>query len=223
MARELKENIALQIRQQAELNDSNIAMMQAQLNPHFLYNTLDTIKWTAKSHHVPELATLASGLAKILRTSISEAKFVKLEEELNLVSAYMEIQKIRFDGNFSYDIEVPTELEDCIVPKLIVQPIVENAIIHGLKEREHGHIFVYVYEEEGKLYIDVSDDGCGIEEAVLALLRDRDRERLKGHIGFYNVDTILRLYYGEEYGLFAENLESGGARIRISLPVERVM
>ncbi len=223
MTRELKENIALQMRQQTELNDSNIAMMQAQLNPHFLYNTLDTIKWTAKSHHVPELATLASGLARILRTSISEAKFVKLEEELSLVSAYMEIQKIRFDGNFSYDIEVPTELEECIVPKLIIQPIVENAIIHGLKEREHGHIFVYVYEEEGKLYIDVSDDGCGMEEDVLTLLRSRDRERLKGHIGFYNVDTILRLYYGEEYGLFAENLESGGARIRISLPVERAV
>lgn len=221
MTRQIKENLALQVKQQKELNDSNIAMMQAQLNPHFLYNTLDTIKWVAKAHHVSELATMASGLAKILRTSISEAQFISLSEEVSLVCAYMDIQKIRFDGNFSYDVELPLELEDCMVPKMIIQPIVENAIIHGLKERENGHIFVNIYEEEAALCIDVYDDGCGMDETILGLLRERNREELKGHIGFYNVDTIIRLHYGTQYGLYAENQAEGGARVRVTLPIVR--
>lgn len=221
MTRQIKENLALQVKQQKELNDSNIAMMQAQLNPHFLYNTLDTIKWVAKAHHVSELATLASGLAKILRTSISEAQFISLSEEVGLVCAYMDIQKIRFDGNFSYDVELPLELEDCMVPKMIIQPIVENAIIHGLKEQENGHIFLNIYEEEETLYIEVYDDGCGMDETILGLLKERNREELKGHIGFYNVDTIIRLHYGTQYGLYAENQPEGGARVRITLPIVR--
>jgi len=221
MTRQIKENLELQVKQQKELNDSNIAMMQAQLNPHFLYNTLDTIKWVAKAHHVSELATMASGLAKILRTSISEAQFISLSEEISLVCAYMDIQKIRFDGNFSYDVELPLELEDCMVPKMIIQPIVENAIIHGLKERENGHIFLNIYEEEEMLCIEVYDDGCGMDETILGLLKERNREKLKGHIGFYNVDTIIRLHYGAQYGLYAENQAEGGARVRVTLPVVR--
>ena len=222
MTRQIKENLALQVKQQKELNDSNIAMMQAQLNPHFLYNTLDTIKWVAKAHHVPELATMASGLARILRTSISEAQFISLSEEVSLVCAYMDIQKIRFNGNFSYDVELPLELEDCMVPKMIIQPIVENAIIHGLKERENGHIFINIYEEREMLCIEVYDDGCGMDQTILGLLQERNREELKGHIGFYNVDTIIRLHYGTQYGLYAENQAEGGAKVRVTLPVVRV-
>lgn len=221
MTRQIKENLDLQVKQQKELNDSNIAMMQAQLNPHFLYNTLDTIKWVAKAHHVSELATLASGLARILRTSISEAQFISLSEEVSLVCAYMDIQKIRFDGNFSYDVELPLELEDCMVPKMIIQPIVENAIIHGLREREHGHIFLNIYEEEETLFIEVYDDGCGMDETILGLLQERNREELRGHIGFYNVDTIIRLHYGTQYGLYAENQAEGGAKVRVTLPIVR--
>lgn len=223
MTRQIKENLELQVKQQKELNDSNIAMMQAQLNPHFLYNTLDTIKWVAKAHHVSELATMASGLARILRTSISEAQFISMSEEISLVCAYMDIQKIRFDGNFSYDVELPMELEDCMVPKMIIQPIVENAIIHGLKERKNGHIFLNIYEEEGVLCIEVYDDGCGMDETILSLLKERNREKLKGHIGFYNVDTIIRLHYGTQYGLYAENQTEGGAKVRVTLPVVRMI
>lgn len=219
MTRQIKENLALQLKQQKELDDSNIAMMQAQLNPHFLYNTLDTIKWVAKAHHVSELATMAAGLAKILRTSISEAQFISLSEEISLACAYMDIQKIRFDGIFSYDVELPMELEDCVVPKMIIQPIVENAIIHGLKERKNGHIFLNVYEEEKTLCIEVNDDGRGMDDMILELLQERNREKLRGHIGFYNVDTIIRLHYGTQYGLYAENQEEGGAKVRITLPL----
>lgn len=220
MTGELKSYMELQVRHQQELSDSNIAMMQAQLNPHFLYNTLDTMKWVGKVNHIPEIAVLSSDLAKILRMSISEEKFVRLSEEIRFVNYYMEIQQIRFNGSFSFDVEVPMELEDCIVPKLIIQPIVENAIIHGLKEQEEGHIFLNVYTRQNKLYIEVADNGGGMSEEMVRLLNSRDREALKGHIGFYNVATILRLHYGEEYGVYAEPGNRGGTKVVLILPVD---
>ena len=220
MTGRLQENVERELRHQKELNDSNIAMMQAQLNPHFLYNTLDTIKWGAKEHNAPELATLASSLAGILRTSISGESFISLEQELKLVDRYVEIQNIRFGGNIEYSVECPEELAEVRIPKLILQPIVENAIIHGFAENKEGYIFVNIYRNEDGLHIDVEDNGAGMEEEVLKKLSLHDRNALKGHIGFYNVDTIIRLYYGNEYGLSAKNLKDGGCRVSMLLQVQ---
>lgn len=190
-----------QVQQQKQLNETQIAMMQAQLNPHFLYNTLDTMKWVAKANHIPELATLAAKLAKILRTSISSAQFITLKEEMDLVECYAQIQRIRFNGKFCFECRLPKELELILVPKLIVQPIVENAVIHGLADCEEGHILVEVYDGGDKVVIEVTDDGCGISQEVVDRLNSRSRERLKGHLGFYNVDTIIRLHYGRNMAL----------------------
>lgn len=219
MTGRLQQNVERELRHQKELNDSNIAMMQAQLNPHFLYNTLDTIKWGAKEHNAPELATLASSLAGILRTSISGDNFITLEQELKLVNRYVEIQNIRFGGNIEYSVECPEELAEVRIPKLILQPIVENAIIHGFAENKEGFIFVNIYKNEDGLHIDVEDNGAGMEEEVLQKLSLHDRNALKGHIGFYNVDTIIRLYYGNEYGLSAKNLKDGGCRVSMLLQI----
>ncbi len=219
MTRALKVYVELREKQQKELSESNIAMMQAQLNPHFLYNTLDSIKWIAKANNIPELATLSSSLAKILRASISSDIFVKLSEEIRFVENYIEIQKIRFAGSFSFDAEVPLELEDAIVPKLILQPIVENAIVHGLKDIKEGYIFLNVYARDNRLIIYVEDNGRGMDEEMLNTLNERDRDKLRDHIGFYNVDTIIRLHYGLNYGLSAENLKEGGFRVTMELPL----
>lgn len=219
MAKELKDYMERQVSQQKELNDVQIAMMQAQLNPHFLYNTLDTMKWVAKANHIPELATLAAKLAKILRTSISRAQLITLQEELELVESYAEIQRIRFHGKFQFEYILPGNLRGCIIPKLIVQPIVENSVIHGLAECEAGTIRVVASERDGMLSVEVTDDGCGISPEVMERLNSRDREKLAGHIGFYNVDTIIRLHYGEEYGLRVDRLESGGTRVVIAIPL----
>lgn len=221
MTGELQDYMELQVRQQQELNDSNIAMMQAQLNPHFLYNTLDTMKWVAKANQVPKLAKMSADLAGILRTSISATRFVELKDEIELVEKYAEIQQIRFGGSFTFDVELPMELEDCLVPKLIIQPIVENAIIHGLREQDKGHIFVNIYETGGELTIEVSDNGCGIDDEVIEKINSRNRENFKGHIGFYNVDTIIKLYYGESYGIKAERIETGGTMVKITLPIRK--
>lgn len=220
MTAKLKEYMERQVQQQKQLNETQIAMMQAQLNPHFLYNTLDTMKWVAKANHIPEIATLAAKLAKILRTSISSAQFITLKEELELVECYAEIQRIRFNGRFCVECRLPKELELIQVPKLIVQPIVENAVIHGLADCDDGHILVEVCERNGELVIEVTDDGCGISQEVVEHLNCREKERPRGHLGFYNVDSIIRLHYGPEYGLKVHRMEAGGTRVTIGLPVQ---
>lgn len=232
MANKLEDYMEQQVKAQQELNASHIAMMQAQMNPHFLYNTLDTMKWLAKANHIPEIATMSAGLARILRTSISSEQFIRLKEELDFVKSYVEIQKIRYSDRFRYEISVPQPLEACIVPKLVVQPIVENAIIHGLEECEDGLIQVTVSEREEtyykeetvcrekRLFIEVKDNGCGIPEEIMECLNSKDRDALAGHIGFYNVDTIIRLHYGEQYGLHVSRPEEGGTCVEITLPVK---
>lgn len=221
MTVELKEYMDRQVRQQKELDEANIAMMQAQLNPHFLYNTLDTMKWMAKANGMPELALMATRLAKILRTAISKEPFISLKEELELVESYAGIQKLRFQDAFSYTVQVPEELLDCIVPKLMIQPIVENAVLHGLADRRDGHVAVTVHSREERLFIEVEDDGCGIPRNILEELKNRSRKKRTGHIGFYNVDTIIRLNYGEAYGLKVDAPEMGGTRVTIEIPVRR--
>jgi sensor histidine kinase YesM len=221
MLRELQYYMMKQIRQQKELNNVSIAMMQAQLNPHFLYNTLDTMKWVAKANHIPEIAVLSSSLAKILRISISSEAFVTVKEEMEFVKCYVDIQQIRFSDRFEYEVHLPKELEDCKIPKLIVQPIVENAIIHGLAERDSGKVQVNIISEDEELLINVLDDGCGMAKEVMEHLNSRNRDQLEGHLGFYNVDSIIRLYYGHEYGLYASDIESGGTKVTITLPLQK--
>lgn len=220
MSAELKQYMEKQVRQQAQLNETRIAMMQAQLNPHFLYNTLDTMKWVAKANHIPELATLASKLAKILRVSISSDSFITLKQELELADSYAQIQKVRFQGKFTFIFSLPVELEHCMVPKLIVQPIVENAVIHGLAECEQGTIFVKASTKEGCLIIHVEDDGCGISQEIMEQLNSKNREKIKGHLGIYNVNTILQLYFGDVYGLTVDRLDPRGTRVTIRIPLE---
>lgn len=220
MTAQLEQYMKEQVAQQKKLNEVQIAMMQAQLNPHFLYNTLDTMKWVAKANHILEIATLSAKLAKILRTSISSPQMITLKEEMELVDSYAEIQKIRFGGRFTFTSELPQELSEIFVPKLMIQPIVENAMIHGLADCDNGtiHVKVHRLEEQGLLCIEVIDNGCGISDEVLKCLNSRDREKLSGHIGFYNVDMVIRLHYGDGYGLQAERRREGGTCVRILLP-----
>lgn len=207
------------IQNEKDLNEANIAMMHAQLNPHFLYNTLDTIKWSGVINHIPEISTMASSLAKILRMSISVDKFISLEDELSLVKSYMEIQKIRFDNHFKYECSLPDELKEALVPKLIVQPIVENSILHGLMESEEGLISVTCYHEGEVLFIEVIDNGCGIDKFVLENLNSKGDNKLKDHIGFYNINKIISLSYGDEYGLNVGLNKESGTRVVIRIPL----
>lgn len=225
MTADLKEYMEKQVEQQKQLNEIQIAMMQAQLNPHFLYNTLDTVKWVAKANRVPEIVTLVSKLAKILRAAISKEQFTTLREEMELVKSYAEIQRIRFNGKFECLCSYDESLADCELPKLVIQPIVENAVIHGLAECEEGHIQVTAYTEESenmpKLVVTVSDDGCGIEQEVIDRLNSKGLRERTDHIGLGNVDRIIRLHYGDEYGVKISKPEQGGTLVIMLFPLEK--
>lgn len=229
MTSQLKETMDERVAAERKINETRIAMMQSQLNPHFLYNTLDTIKWVAKANQVPEIATLSSSLAGILRMSISAKQFCTLEEELKLVERYCDIQKIRFDDFFDLAINVPEDLRGAFVPKLILQPLVENAIIHGLEDRDDGRLYISAEAldasfEEGtaqllKIYIE--DNGKGISDEMIAILEADDPSKLEGHLGLNNVNTIIKLYYGKDYGITANRLEVGGTIMTMTLPLTK--
>lgn len=221
MTRELSENLEMQVQKQKDLNETRLKLYQTQLNPHFLYNTLDTIKWDAKIHHNPEIPVLAENLAIILRRSISSEPFITLAQELETIRNYIEIQKIRFSGRFLYETEVPDQLETCLVPKMILQPLVENAILHGLEGSENGYICVYAAQSGGLLKISVTDDGCGMNPEMVEWINSNFPQKREGHVGLYNVIQILKLYYGQEYGLHAEVIPGEGTTITITLPLER--
>lgn len=218
MAGQLQENTKRLVERERELGNTSIKMMQAQLNPHFIYNTLDTIKWIGKTEGVPEVSTISSGLAQILRTSISAGQFVTFREELKLVEAYVQIQMIRFSDKFEFILDVDESLMEKKIPKLILQPVIENSIVHGFEESEHGRILVTAKPVDDEIHILVQDDGTGIPEDKLEEMQkmldgeivseEYGNERRHG-IGVKNVHSIIRLNYGEPYGLSIESDENG--------------
>ena len=219
----LKRNQEKLVENQRELNEAQIRMLQAQLNPHFLCNTLDTMKWISKINKVPQVALMSTNLADILRFCISPEEFVPLGREGEVLERYIEIQKIRLSGAFSFELDLPMELEDCLVPKMMLQPIVENAILHGLDGVEEGMIRVEVRAEpEGLLRVRVTDNGRGLPPDMEGPYASRGRELSRGHLGLYNVDTILLKYYGTGFGLYLENRTDGpGAAVTAVLPIRR--
>ena len=219
----LMENQARLVQNQKELNEAQIRMLQAQLNPHFLCNTLDTVKWMGKIRGSEEIAVMSTDLADILRFAISPQEFVTLDAETRILDRYIEIQRIRQSGALSFRLEIPEELEDCLVPKMMLQPLVENAVLHGLDGGEPGAITVRAEEVESSfLKLSVTDSGRGIPEEMTGPYVPPEGEAARHHLGLYNVDTILKKNYGEEFGLRLDNLPDGkGAVVTAVLPLRR--
>lgn len=219
MVKRLKRHLEESLGRQKQLNDARIRMMQAQLNPHFLYNTLDTIKWMGKINAIPEIATIATDLADVLRQSISGKEFVTLEEELSLLERYVEIQKIRFKDKFEFAADIDDALKGVRLPKLVLQPLVENAIIHGFEDCSGGHILLEAQRIVADLVITVSDDGCGMSEESIRRLLSREAPAKSHHLGLYNIDAILRMNYGEDRGLKIVQMSAKGTSIRMTIPI----
>ena len=221
MTQEYRLNLERSVQRQKELNETQLRMMQAQLNPHFLYNTLDSMKWMAVASHVPKVAMLATDLAAILRTSISGSELYTLEQELNLLERYIDIQSLRFEDSFTCEIDISEQFQHCIVPKLVLQPLVENAIIHGVCDREDGYIKLYAEKKDADLLIYVSDNGCGLPPEILDCLNSPDSRITGQHLGLNNVNRILRLYFGDGYGLSATSEPDQGSILCVRLPYKK--
>ena len=220
MSTELKRNVEERMEQQKALSAARLKLYQTQLNPHFLYNTLDTIKWSAKIHELPDVAVMAENLAGILRQALSSREFVTLREELETIDSYMAIQKARLPEGFQYETEVPDSLMPALVPKMVLQPLVENAVLHGVEHDGNGYICILAVQDGTDLKISVFDDGRGMPPEVVRWINSPSPEKQDGHLGLYNLISILKIYYGEGYGLKARSEEGEGTTITITLPME---
>ena len=212
----LRESMDKVIDKQQKLRIAEIKILQAQINPHFLYNTLDTVKWMAKMRKEDEVIVIVTQLSNIFRNSIDNQKeFVTVRENLDVVKSYVQIQLIRYDNCFTVEYAIDSQIELYMVPKLIFQPIFENAIVHGLSGEEEGLLFIKGWIEGNDLIFIIQDNGVGMtEEEVKKVLQEKNKD----HIGLYNVDQRIKLYYGKDYGVSIESRLSIGTKVTIKVP-----
>ncbi len=211
------------VREQEEKRRSELDALQSQINPHFLYNTLDSIVWMIESGNSKEAIQMITQLANIFRISLSKGHtIIPLEDELRHAENYMRIQNVRFKNAFTARFDTDPALNRYSTVKLIIQPILENAIYYGVKNMdEDGMIIVRDWVDEGVLYISVEDNGFGMPKEVVDHLLDEDRShvRSKGSgVGLYNVHQRIRLRYGPQYGLTIESEPDTGTVVIIKLP-----
>ncbi len=210
-------------REQKQLRKAEFELLQAQINPHFLYNTLDAIVWSAEAGNQKQVVKMVGSLSEFFRSSLNKGKeLVRVREELSHARSYLEIQQIRYQDILSYEIEVPEELFEYEIPKITVQPIVENALYHGIKNRRGGGKITINGEEGDNDYrIIVTDDGIGMDSERLAQITEGLSGKNPGDVkiyGLYNVNERIKLFYGEEYGISIESEYDKGTRVVIRLP-----
>ena len=209
--------------EQIRLRKAEFELLQAQINPHFLYNTLDAIIWLAEAGEQKRVVGMVRNLSDFFRTSLNQGKDINsIKEEMLHVKSYLEIQHVRYQDILSYDIEVPEALYIYSIPKITIQPLVENALYHGIKnKRGMGHIRIRGQAGEKDFTITVTDDGIGIDETRLRQVQSGIQNKVltgKDFYGLYNVCERIRLNFGEEYGIFIESVYGEGTSVRVILP-----
>ena len=208
-----------------ETKNAELKILQAQINPHFLYNTLDMIQWFAEEGMLSQIEESVSSLATFYRLSLSNGKeFISLREEMEHVRSYIRLQRLRFPDTFLYEEELDEGLLDYLLPKTTLQPLVENAITHGLQESKRipGHLLIKIEKEEGKnIRISILDDGAGMKNPPRTTPNGGTSRENSGHgFGIPNVSSRLTLLYGPGYGVvFEQNIPEGTiAIVRIPIP-----
>ena len=210
-----------QIEDQRSLHRAELELLQAQINPHFLYNTLDSISILAESHREEDVVNMVASLSTFFRNSLAHgADVITLRAELAQATSYLEIQQIRYSDILSYSIDVPEDMQDAMVPKLILQPLIENALYHGIKNRRgRGRIEITGEAAGGAMILRVRDNGAGMTAEQLALLQDGVYQENHSGLGLKNVQQRIRLYCGTPYGLSFESVPGEGTTVTVSLPL----
>lgn len=208
--------------EQNERRKSELDALQSQINPHFLYNALDSITWMIEGERNDEAAFMISQLAKLFRISLSKGHtIISVRDELQHAKSYMNIQRIRYKDAFSVTFDVDPDLEKYCAVKLTLQPILENSINYGVDPMDDcGEIMIRVKKEEDLLILSVEDNGIGMsEEEVSLLLTDSNRKRKHGSgVGLVNINNRLQILFGKEYGLLIESEPDEGTRVSIRIP-----
>ncbi len=211
------------VAEQEEKRKYELQALQAQINPHFLYNTLDSIIWMAEMKN-PNVVPMTEALAKLFRISLNKGnELITVADELEHVRNYLVIQSMRYKNKFDYSISVSDEVRKCKTIKLIVQPVVENSIYHGIKEMNaKGNIMIEAFRKDDFLMITVMDDGVGMDEATCAAILGEDARASKNGgsgIAVRNVNERIRLHFGEQYGLTFSSAKGQGTTATLTLPI----
>lgn len=215
--------------QERQKREAELKALQAHIKPHFLYNTLDTINWMARKKDAIDVAELVDSLSQLFRIGLNRGNdIISLENEMEHINSYLKIQKARYKEKLNYHISVSPDLQEVSVLKLVLQPIVENAIYHGIKERRGpGQILIEAKEQEGNLLLRVKDDGKGMPEEKVHLLTEILNSPFskvnpsKESIGYgiRNVQERIKLTFGEKYGLSIESEVEKGTTVTVQLPI----
>ena len=214
--------------QKIEKREAQLNSLQAQLNPHFLYNTLESINSIASVYNCIEICNISQKLGEMFRYNINSGKseFVTVKDEILHIKNYEYIQKIRFDDKFEILYDISEEIYNSYVLKFILQPIVENCMKHGFKgNKDTLHIKISAYLDDNTLVIDITDDGVGINEEkvkyLIAYINEKDDNIIgnrKKSIGIKNVNLRLKLCFGDEYGIKIQSSNDGGAKVSLRIP-----
>lgn len=224
MSRELKGLVSQIQQEEMKKAAAEIRALQSQINPHFLYNTLGSVKWIASMQQADTIVVMTEALIAMLRYAArAEGAMVSVREELDNLRNYMTIQKVRYYNRIRMDIFADDTLIEQRMPKLILQPIVENAIFHGLAEKEEdGIVTIRIARGENGFIIDVHDNGEGMDEETLRLVKATlaGEEDNGESIGLHNVQRRIQLHYGNRYGIECNSAQGAGTTFRICLPEE---
>ncbi|RKN86582.1 sensor histidine kinase [Paenibacillus ginsengarvi] len=226
MLNRLEETIKQAKLEESLKKEAEIEALQYQLNPHFLYNTLNTIKWVAKIHQTPQISDAVSALVRLLQASLGKkGDFLTLKQEVGLIRDYMAIQTFRYGDTVRMFLDIDPIASICLVPKMILQPLVENALIHGLENSaKGGEITIKAWLDRDMLMLEVQDNGKGMappEAGEEALPPGKSaKERMSG-IGLNNIRDKIKLYYGPDYKMHIFSKPNAGTTVRLSLPIHR--
>ena len=222
MISRIKDLMEKTVRDEEEKRRSEIRALQAQINPHFLYNTLDSIAWMCEQGRNAEAVEMVNALARLFRISISRGhELIPIRSELQHAESYLQIQSHRYKNQFSYSFDVQEECLDYLCNKITLQPIIENAIYHGINGLvDEGEIRISCRADGGDILFTVEDNGTGMEpEQVQAILR-KERSDHTG-IGIKNVNDRLKIYFGPAYGITIDSVPDEGTRVYIRMPKVR--
>jgi two-component system sensor histidine kinase YesM len=229
MIGKIRDLVEAKTREQENLKKAELRTLQAQINPHFLYNTLDTIIWMAEARRTDQVIEIVRALSSFFRLSLSKGKdWITIAEEVERTRSYLTIQKMRYRDILDYAIEADAQALDNTILKLILQPLVENALYHGIKsKRQGGKITVRIRQpKEDEVLLEVEDDGIGMTADKLAklqavLVNDGGEVRQESGFGIENVHKRVKLYYGQPYGLSIWSELNAGTRVTVLLPARR--
>lgn len=221
MTHRIEELMEQNVHEQELKRKSEMKALQSQINPHFLYNTLDSIIWMAEGKKNEEVVLMTASLARLLRQSISnEDEVVSIGNEIEYVRSYLTIQKMRYKDKLEFEINVDPSIRHVKIVKLVLQPIVENAIYHGLKYKESkGLLTVHGYTEGENAVIQIIDNGVGMDEETLKHIFERHKVNYHSNgVGVYNVQKRLQLHYGQNYGITYRSEQGVGTTATIVIP-----